>query len=52
MDRFSDLTMQDIEIIEGHFAVLTDTGWTIPSWVVELRKAIQLKEDQPLVMEN
>lgn len=31
---------EDLSILEEIFAILTEDGWVIPQWLVELRKAV------------
>jgi len=38
------MTLEQALSLEPVFAKLTDAGWVIPQWLVELKQAIQLKE--------
>lgn len=40
----TSITLQDIETLEEIHAVLTDSGWVIPEWLIYLKQEVLKKE--------
>lgn len=42
----TSITLEQVEVLEGIFAVLTEQGWIIPAWLIHLREVVTTRDEQ------
>jgi len=42
----TSIRLEDVEVLEGIFATLTENGWVIPDWLIHLREVVTTRDEQ------
>lgn len=42
----TSISLEQVEVLEGIFATLTEQGWVIPDWLIHLRKVVTERDEQ------